>query len=254
MGMRVPSSFPEHGASLPAPRSFPAPQQRHALLAMLVMAVCAVLGGADGWEESEEYGTAPASWCSAVLDLPPGRPGHATFQRVWSRLAPDALTPGLRSWPAALRDLSGGASGAIAGKTRRQALDRAAAKAAIHLVRAGANRNRLGLGHVTVEDQSTDMTALPQLLKLVDCTGAPVTSEAMGGQQASATGRTEHGADDVLARKKKHSPLSDAVPRCRDPARAKECAGTDHAYDATGDGAPGRIAIGKSWLPSDLDG
>jgi predicted transposase YbfD/YdcC len=159
----------------------------------------------------------------------------------------------LRSWPAALRDLSGGASGAIAGKTLRQALDRAAAKAAIHLVRAWANSNRLGMGQVTVEDQSTDSTALPQLLTLVDCTGATVTSEAMGGQQASATGRTEHGADDVLALKKNHNSLYDAVTRCRDTARAKECAGTDHAYDATVDGAPGRIAIRKSWLLSEID-
>ena len=92
MCMRVPSSFQDHFASLTDPRSSHAPNQRHELLAILVIAVCAVICGADGWEDIEEYGKAQAAWFAEVLDLPHGIPGHDTFRRVLSRLDPDELT------------------------------------------------------------------------------------------------------------------------------------------------------------------
>ena len=85
MCMRVPSSFQDHFASLTDSRSSHAPNQRHALLALLVIAVCAVICGADGWEDIEEYGKAQADWFAEVLDLPHGIPGHDTFRRVLSR-------------------------------------------------------------------------------------------------------------------------------------------------------------------------
>jgi DDE_Tnp_1-associated len=68
MCMRVPSSLQDHCASLTDPRSSHALHQRHELLAILVMAVCAVIGGADGWEDIEEYGKAQAAWCAEGLD------------------------------------------------------------------------------------------------------------------------------------------------------------------------------------------
>jgi predicted transposase YbfD/YdcC len=168
MCMRVPSSFQEHFASLTEPRSAHAPNQRHALLAMLVIAVCAVICGADGWEDIEEYGTAQASWFAEVLDLPHGIPGHDTFRRVLSRLAPAELMQCFLAGTAALRDLSGGEIVAIDGKTLRHSLDRAAAKAAIHMVSAWANSNRLVMGQVKVDDKSNEITAIPQLLTMVD--------------------------------------------------------------------------------------
>jgi hypothetical protein len=92
MCMRVPSSFPDHFASLSDPRSFHAPNQRHELIDILVIAVCAVICGAEGWEDMEEYGKAQAAWLAEVLELPHGIPGHDTFRRVLSRLDPDELT------------------------------------------------------------------------------------------------------------------------------------------------------------------
>lgn len=168
MCMRVPSSFQEHFASLTDPRSPHAPNQRHALLAILVIAVCAVIGGADGWEDIEEYGKAQADWFAEVLDLPHGIPGHDTLRRVLSRLDPDELPPCFMSWTAALSDLSGGDIVAMDGKTRRHCFDRAAAKAAIHMVSAWANSNRLVLGQVKVDDKSNEITAIPQLVKMLD--------------------------------------------------------------------------------------
>ena len=132
------------------------------------MAVCAVMGGADGWEDIEEYGKAHAAWFAAIVDVPHGLPGPATFRRGLARLAPDELTQGFLSWTAARRALSGGDSVALDGKTLRHSFDRAAAKAAIHMVSAWANCNHLVLGPVKVDDKSNEMTAIPPLLHRLD--------------------------------------------------------------------------------------
>src|SRR5262245_21966890 len=161
MCMRVPSSCQDHCAALTDPRSTHAPNQRHEWLAMLVIAVCAVIGGADGWEDIEEYGKAQADWFAEVLDLPHGMPGPDTFRRILSRLDPDERTQCFISWTTALCDLSGGDRVAIDGQTLRHSFDRAAAKAAIHMVSAWANSNRLVLGQVKVDDKSNEITALP---------------------------------------------------------------------------------------------
>ena len=106
------------------PRSFRAPNLRHDLIAILVIAVCAVIGGAEGWEDIEDYGYAQAEWFSDVLDLPHGIPSHDPFRRVLCQLDPDELTKCFVSWTTALSDLSGGDIVAIDGKTLRQSLPR----------------------------------------------------------------------------------------------------------------------------------
>jgi len=251
--MRAPSSFQEHFASLTEPRSSHAPNQRHELLDMLVIAVCAVLCGADGWEDIEEYGKAQAAWFAEVWNLPHGLPGHDTFRRVLSRLDPDELTQCFLSWTAALSDFSVGDIVAIDGKTLRHSFDRAAAKAAIHMVSAWASSNRLVLGQVKVDAKSDEITAIPKLLKMLDLTGATVTIDAMGCQKEIAQVITEQGADYVLALKKNHSTLYDDVRLFLDDARSNEFAEIDHAYHETVDGDQGRRETRKYWITSDIE-
>jgi predicted transposase YbfD/YdcC len=253
MCMRVPSSFQDHFTSLSDPRSFHAPNQRHELIDILAIAVCAVICGAEGWEDIEEYGTAQAEWFAEVLELPHGIPGHDTFRRVLSRLDPDELTQCFVSWTAALSDLSGGDIVAIDGKTLRRSFDRAASKAAIHMVSAWANRNRLVLGQVKVDDKSNEITAIPQLLKMLDLSGATVTIDAMGCQKEIAKVITEQGADYVLALKKNHGHLYEDVTLFLDDAQGHEFAGIDHAYHETVDGDHGRIETRKYWITSAID-
>jgi predicted transposase YbfD/YdcC len=195
MCMRAPSSFQDHFASLSAPRSFHAPHQRHELIDILVMALCAVICGAEGWEDIEAYGKAPAPWCAELLDLPHGLPRHDTFRRVLSPLDPDELTQCFMAWTAALSDLSGGELVSSDGKTVRQSFDRAPSTGAIHMVSAWANANRLVLGQRKVDAKSHEITALPELLELLDLRGAPVTIDAMGYQKETAKVITEPGAD-----------------------------------------------------------
>jgi hypothetical protein len=163
MGMLELSSFQDHFASLSDPRSSNA---RHELIDLLVIAVCAVMCGAEGWEDIEEYGKAQAPWCEHVLELPQGIPCDDTFRRVLSRLDADEWMRCFLSWSEALRDASHGDLGSIDGKTLRHSFAHAASKAAMHMVSAWAQANRLVLGQLKVDDTSNEITAIPQLLRL----------------------------------------------------------------------------------------
>ncbi len=253
MGMLAPSSFQEHFSPLTDPRSAHAPNQRHELLDILVIAICAVICGADGWEDIEEYGQTQAEWFAQVLDLPHGIPCHDTFRRVLSRLDPEELTRCFIAWTGALSDLSGGDIVSLDGKTLRHSFDRAASQAAMHMVRAWANANRLVLGQVKVDDKSNEITAIPTLLKMLDVAGATVTIDAMGCQKEIATVITDQGADDVLALKDNHPTLADEVALFFEDAKRTGFAEIEHAHHETVDGDHGRIEIRRSWITSDIE-
>ncbi len=253
MGMLAPSLFQDHFASLSDPRSSHAPNQRHQLIDILVIAVCAVICGADGWEDIEEYGKAQAEWFAQVLDLPHGIPGHDTFRRVLSRLDPEELTQCFISWSGALSDLSGGDIVAIDGKTLRHSFDRAASKTAMHMVSAWANSNRLVLGQVKVDDKSNEITAIPKLLKMLDLTGATVTIDAMGCQKEIAKVIIDQEADYVLALKENHPTLYDDVTLFFEDGKATEFAEIDHEHHETVDGDHGRIETRRYWITSDIE-
>jgi predicted transposase YbfD/YdcC len=251
--MRAPSSFQKHFATLSDPRSFHAPNLRHELLDILIISICAVICGAEGWEDIEEYGNAQAEWFAEVLDLPHGIPGHDTFRRVLSQLDPEELTQCFVAWTTELSDLSGGDIVPIDGKTVRRSFDRASSTSAIHMVSAWAHRNRLVLGQVKVDDKSNEITAIPKLLQMLDLRGATVTIDAMGCQKEIAKVITEQGADYVLALKKNHSHLYDDVTLFLDDAQAREFTEIDHDYHETVDGDHGRIETRKYWITSAIE-
>jgi len=253
MGMRVPSSFHEHFAALTDPRCPWAPTSRHLLMDILVLAVCAVIRGAEGWEDIEEYGTAHAEWLGELLDLPHGIPGHDPLRRVLSPLDPEELTPCCIAWTQALSEASGGDMVSLDGKTLRHAFAQATATAAIHMVRAWASAHRLVLGPRQVEATSNAITAIPTLLPLLDLTGAVVTMDALGCQKEMAKTMTEQGADAVLALKDNPPTLSEAVTWCLSDARDTGFADIAHAYHETVDGDHGRIETRRYWITSEME-
>ena len=253
MGMRVPSSFHEHFAVLTDPRCPSAPNSRHLLMDILIMAVCAVISGAEGWEDIEEYGEANAAWLGDLLDLPHGIPGHDTFRRVLSQLDPEELTQCFIAWTQALSEASGGEMVSIDGKTLRHAFDQATATAAIHMVSAWASTNRLVLGQLKVEEKSNEITAIPKLLHLLDLKGAVVTIDAMGCQKEIAKTMTEQGADYVLALKDNHPTLSAAVTLFLNDARDTGFTDIAHAYHETVDGDHGRLETRRYWITSEIE-
>jgi predicted transposase YbfD/YdcC len=250
MGMLEPSSFQDHFASLSDPRSSNA---RHELIDILVIAVCAVICGAEGWEDIEEYGKAQAQWFEHVLELPHGIPCDDTFRRVLSRLDADELMRCFISWSEALRDVSNGDLVSIDGKTLRHSFDHAASKAAIHMVSAWAHANRLVLGQLKVDDKSNEITAIPKLLRLLDLQGAIVTIDAMGCQKEIARAITAQGADYVLALKENHQTLYDDVKLFLDDAKTTAFSGIDHERIETVDGDHGRIETRTYWVTSAID-
>jgi predicted transposase YbfD/YdcC len=173
----------------------------HKLLDILVIAICAVIAGADNWEDVEEFGKARLAWFQTFLELPNGIPSHDTFTRVFARLDPEQFQAGFLSWMSAASEVIGGQVIAIDGKVLRRSHDKGIGKAAIDMVSAWATANRLVLGQVKVDEKSNEITAIPQLLEVLEVSGCIVTIDAMGCQTEIAAKIIEREAEYVLSLK-----------------------------------------------------
>jgi len=224
----------------------------HLLVDILVIAICAVLCGADTWVEMEAYGHAKEPWLRQFLALPHGIPSHDTFGRVFARLKPEELQRCFLRWIQAVREVTHGEVVAIDGKTLRRSFDRAAGKGAIHMVSAWASANRVVLGQQKVDEKSNEITAIPALLRLLEVKGCIVTIDAMGCQKAIARTIVEQEADYVLALKANHGFLYDEVQHFFRWARQRQFAEVPHSYSHTIDGEHGRLEERRYWLVSEL--
>src|SRR5574337_884558 len=150
----------------------------HQLLEIIVIALCAVLCGAEGWEDLEAFGRAKETWLKEHLglELAHGIPSEDTFRRVFNRLDPEAFGQCLVAWLREWCELAEGEVIALDGKTLRHSFDTATGPAALHLVSAWATEQGLTLGEVKVDAKSNEITALPRLLRLLDLAGCIVTT------------------------------------------------------------------------------
>jgi predicted transposase YbfD/YdcC len=185
--------------------------QRHALLDIVIIALCATLANADGWVDIERFGKAKLSFFRRFLDLPNGIPSHDTFGRVFAKLNPGSFLTCVQHWLASFQASAGGQHVAIDGKTLRGSFDSAAKQNPLHLVSAWACETRLLLGQVAVDQKSNEITAIPQLLELLDIEGDTVTIDAMGCQKDIAAAIIGKGADYVLAVKDNQPTLHEAI-------------------------------------------
>ena len=152
----------------------------HHLLDIVAIAICAVIAGAESWDDMALFGEAKQAWFATFLDLPNGIPSHDTFNRVFAALDPDQFRAGFVSWVQAVLPTVPPQVIALDGKTVRGSEDRYQGKAAIHMVSAWASASRLVLAQVKGEDQSNEITALPDLLRQSAIKGCVVTIDAMG--------------------------------------------------------------------------
>jgi predicted transposase YbfD/YdcC len=171
--------------------------RKHLLGDIIVIAICAVIGGCDDWQQIATFGRERHDWFKRFLTLPNGSPSHDTFERVFERLDPAAFQACFRGWMESLSAALGLKQVAIDGKTlcgsARGTLG------ALHLVSAWATANHLSLGQVAVAEKSNEITAIPQLLDLLDVHGAFVSIDAMGCQKEIAAKIRERGGDYVLS-------------------------------------------------------
>jgi predicted transposase YbfD/YdcC len=177
-------SIVHHFAPLTDPRV--RRRRRHQLLDIIGIAICGVICGCKSWGEIALYGRQKVDWLQTFLELPNGIPSKDTFRRLFARIKPAAFQSCFRSWMDALSASLGVKQIAIDGKTLRRSHDRGAGQTALHLVSAWATANHLTLGQVAVSDKSNEITAIPELLELLDLSGAIVTIDAMGCQKEIA--------------------------------------------------------------------
>jgi predicted transposase YbfD/YdcC len=183
----------------------------HLLLDIVVIAICAVICGADNWVDVENFGKAKRKWLQTFLKLPNGIPSHDTFGRVFARLDPEQFRSCFLSWVQSVSVVTAGQIIPIDGKKLRRSHDHTEGKAAIHMVSAWASANRLVLGQIKVDDKSNEITAIPELLRALEITDCIVTIDALGCQKEIASQIVEQGADYVLALKENHGRLYEDV-------------------------------------------
>ncbi|WP_043485832.1 ISAs1 family transposase [Holophaga foetida] len=200
----------DHLESLPDPRSTRG--QRHLLLDIILIAVLAVLCGADSWEDIHRFAKSQDAWLRTFLTLPNGVPSADTINRVFILLDPKAFTECFLSWVRDVRKKVPGDVVALDGKTLRASL--AAGKSALHMVSAWSSANHMVLGQCAVNEKSNEITAIPALLKVLDLKGCIVTIDAMGCQKGIAKGIVAKKADYLLAVKGNQERLHKAIKAC----------------------------------------
>ena len=186
----------DHFADLTDPRRR---EVTYPLINVVVIAICAVICGADDFVAIAEFGRLKRDWFARFLDLKNGLPSHDRFNAILAALKPAEFEKCLLSWIAALHEITGGQLVAIDGKTLRRSFDTASSKAPIHMVSAWATANHISLGQVVVDAKSNEITAIPKLLEILELSGALVTIDAMGCQTEIAQQIVAADADYCLA-------------------------------------------------------
>ncbi len=250
--MSTPShqSITEHFATLADPRIGHA--KRHLLLDILVIAICAILCGADSWVEIELWGRANRKWLETFLALPNGIPSHDTFGRVFARLDPKQFERCFLEWVRAVSKLTQRQVVAIDGKKLRRSHDRTCGQKAITMVSAWATANQLVLGQVKVKPRSNERTALPELLRILELTGCIVTIDAMGSDPKVAAQIVAKGADYLLAIKENQGQLDEDLRDLFGGYLEANFDRVPHGYCKTVD-KHGRLEIRECWTVSDPD-
>jgi predicted transposase YbfD/YdcC len=172
----------------------------HLLEDIIFIAITSVLCGAETWNDMEAFTKAKIAWLKTILKLPSGIPSHDTFNRVFSLLDPKELAKRFIQWTSSVSRLTGGEVIAIDGKTICGSRDKGN-KSIVHMVSAWASVNNIVLGQLKVDAKSNEITAIPELLKLLVLKGCIVTLDAMGCQKDIAEAITDREADCIPALK-----------------------------------------------------
>jgi len=200
--------FEEHFSNLKDPRDNRG--KLHNLYEILVIAILAVICGADEFTEMEEFGNEKKGFLLTILELKNGIPSHDTFGRVFRILPPEELRTCFINWVKSLCNLCSEIVN-IDGKALRRSFDTEDEKSMIYMVSAWANNNNLVLGQVKVAEKSNEITAIPKLLNLLDLEGCVITIDAMGTQKEIAAKIIDKKADYLLALKGNQSNLKEEV-------------------------------------------
>lgn len=215
--------------------------RKHLLVDIICLAVLAVIAGAEGWEDIEQFGKDKRDWLKKYLKLPNGVPSHDTISRVFRALKPGSFQEAFRNWITSLHEQVGFKLVAVDGKTLRRSHDRRTMKSALHSVCAWSVENHVVLGQQSVDDKSNEITAIPELLRVLELKGAIVSIDAMGCQKQIAKQIVDSGGDYVLAVKDNHPTLHAAIDEHFVRYHEGESVGVTVRQYATEEKAHGRV-------------
>jgi predicted transposase YbfD/YdcC len=245
------ASIIEHFSGLEDPRM--ARKRLHALMDIIVLVICGVISGAEGWEAIEEFGHEKLDWLRHFIPLKNGIPSHDCIAYVISRLSIKGFRECFRSWSQAVAQQTEGQVINVDGKTARGSRDRNQSRNPLHMVSAWANDNRLVLGQEAVDDKSNEITAIPKLLALLELTGCIVTIDAMGCQREIASQIIEQGGDYVLSLKGNQTGLHTAVQEFFDTAARHDYAQVKYDFKEELDKGHGRLETRRYWITGHLE-
>lgn len=248
--MALSKSFLNHFATLKDPRNENHRNKLHLLSDILVLTILAVICGAESWVDVEDFGYSKEDWLKTFLKLPNGIPSHDTIGRLYSLLDAKQLQNCFISWVNTLVTTSKGEIIAIDGKTLRNSYDRGGTRKALHMISAWAVNNRLVLAQMKTDEKSNEITAIPDLLNILDIKGATVTLDAMGCQKEIAEKIISKEADYVLSLKGNQGTLHDAVRDLFTYALDNNFKRVPHSYYEEIEKDHGRIETRSYWLVS----
>lgn len=223
----------------------------HKLVEIILVAVCAVVCGAESWSEVEEFGVTKQDWLKQYLELPAGIPSHDTFGRVFRLLDGAEFQRRFMGWVATHFTIQRGQVIAVDGKTARGSHDHLRGQEAIHLVSAWARESGLLLGQRKVEDKSNEITAVPELLKVLFIKGCIVTVDALNCQKDIAQTIIDQQADYLFALKANHPLLHQEVVDWFAWAQARNFRDVSHTFHETVNKGHGRLEIRRCWAIHD---
>ena len=177
------SPIKDHFSDITDPRN---ENKRHNLIDIIFITICAVICNADKWEDVEDFGNAKLSWFKRYLKLPHDIPSHDTFNRMFAVIDPKEFNKCFLKWVKSINPIVEEEIINIDGKTVRHSFDKKNGTSAIHMVSAWANTAGITLGQIKVNEKSNEITAIPELLELLELEGCVVTIDAMGTQKKIA--------------------------------------------------------------------
>jgi predicted transposase YbfD/YdcC len=252
MADTVNASIAEHFRTLEDPRI--ERTKKHLLLDILVIALCTLLTGGEGFQDMELFGKSKHAWLQTFLALPHGIPSHDTFGRVFARLNPRRFQECFLSWTQAVAQLTQGTLVSLDGKTVKASFDRATAASPLHMLSAWCSDNGgLVIGQTRTDSKSNEITAIPDLLQLLAIQGCIVTIDAMGCQTAIAAQIQDQGGDYLLALKANHKKAYKAIKAHFHQAIEHNPAwrNDENFFDAFDD-THGRTVRRRVWTMTDL--
>ncbi|MCY4654551.1 MAG: ISAs1 family transposase [Dehalococcoidia bacterium] len=248
--MTAPQSLIEHFSRLEDPRV--ERNRKHELMDVIVLCVCAVVSGAEGWSDIEEFGRAKLDWLRRYVPLANGVPVDDTIARIISALSVSGFQDCFTSWMEDVVEFSGGEIIAVDGKAHRRSHDHKKGVKALHMVSAWACRNQLVLGQVKTQEKSNEITAVPELLERLELSGCIVTVDAMGCQREIATQVRAGGGDYVLPVKGNQGTLEKEVRAYFDAAEEDDFLRPEIEDEATSEEGHGRVEHRSYFLSTDL--